>query len=428
MEKNKKAVKVEKTTLGQVPQEDQKSWWEVAIIQAGIYICVPSLLVGGILASSMSFEKAIISGVLGYIISIGITCITGIIGKDLHVPTCVVTKSSFGESGARILVSSIFAISCIGWFATQCIISGDAFSAFMETLGVSVPPWLGTILWGLIMLITASIGIHLLEVLNKIAVPALVLIMGYGCYVAFSNFGLEKLNTPVEEVMSIPGGIALTASFLGIGMTCASDFTRYQKTRKGVFASSFVGIMPAGVALLVVGAMLTKIVGENDLTIVMGLVGLPLLGTVVLMLSTWTVNTTNAYSAGINLVMLLNLRDEKRAFITAIASIIGVALAISGLLENLSSFLNLLGVLFLPVAGVIVFDYWVEKKGKPENWNFVKGFNFAGILGWLCGAGISLFLPSEYALFIGFAAAGIVYFVLTKVLPKGTTYSLKDSM
>ena len=44
MEQEKKAGNVESVTLEQVPMEERKSWADVAMIQAGIMICVPSLM------------------------------------------------------------------------------------------------------------------------------------------------------------------------------------------------------------------------------------------------------------------------------------------------------------------------------------------------------------------------------------------------
>ncbi|MGF6376991.1 cytosine permease [Clostridiales Family XIII bacterium PM5-7] len=425
MEKRKK-VSVETTTLERVSADEQKSWVDVALIQAGVFICVPSLLVGGLLASSMSMTNAIIAGVIGYAISIVIAVATGIIGVDLHVPTCVVTKSAFGETGARIVVSSVFAVASIGWFAVQNNVCGSAFASFMDTMGIGIPTAVATGIWGIIMLITAVIGIDSLKWLNQISVPALVIIMAIGCYMAIKSFGTEKIGTDVEETMGIIDGIALTASFMGVTMSCAPDFTRYQKSRGGVWASSFVGIMPAGVALLLMGAVLTKIVGENDLSLIMIMIGLPILGTIVLILATWTTNTTNAYTAGINMVMLFKLKDEKRAFVTGIAGIIGTVLAVAGLLNNISSFFDWLGYLFLPVGGVMVGDYWLLRKGKPENWGFCKGFNWAGIVAWAAGALISIYLTLSYAIFVGFAASAIIYVVLFKVLPKKIETNLDE--
>ena len=38
----KKKKRIETTTLSVVPENEKKSWVDVAFIQAGVYICVPS--------------------------------------------------------------------------------------------------------------------------------------------------------------------------------------------------------------------------------------------------------------------------------------------------------------------------------------------------------------------------------------------------
>ena len=40
-EKKKKGSNIETTTLEKVPMEERKNWIDVALIQAGIMICVP---------------------------------------------------------------------------------------------------------------------------------------------------------------------------------------------------------------------------------------------------------------------------------------------------------------------------------------------------------------------------------------------------
>ena len=63
MSDEKKKNTMETTTLTEVPMEERKSWISVAFMQAGIMICVPSLLLGGILAGAMPLHLAIISGI-----------------------------------------------------------------------------------------------------------------------------------------------------------------------------------------------------------------------------------------------------------------------------------------------------------------------------------------------------------------------------
>ena len=55
-------------------------------------ICVPSLMLGGILAESMPMSQAIWSGVIGYAVIVALMIFCGIMGSDLGVPTCVVKR------------------------------------------------------------------------------------------------------------------------------------------------------------------------------------------------------------------------------------------------------------------------------------------------------------------------------------------------
>lgn len=418
MEEKKRNI--ETTTLNPVPEEERKTWIDVALIQAGIYICVPSLLLGGILAMSMPTAHAVIAGVLGYVISTVFVVIVGFAGADLGVPTCVVVSSSFGKRGARYIISTIFAFAMIGWFAVQNSVCGSAFSNMLEAAaGIHFPVKASIIIWGIIMLLTAVYGITGLKVLNQIAVPALILVFAAGSYLAIKNYGTSALSVDnSDHSMTIVDGIMMTTSFLAVGISCAPDFTRYQKTKKDVVLSSAIGIVPAGIILLLLGIVLTKLTGENDLSLVLTNIGIPILGILVLILATWTTNTTNAYSGGLNLVMLFNLKDDKRAMATMIAGVIGTAVAVAGLADNVSGLLDILGVLFMPVGGIIIADYWLICKGRAENWSAAEGIDWVGVLAWAVGCVGSYYIPSGYALYLGFLISMILYAVLRKLFPQ----------
>lgn len=418
MEEKKRNI--ETTTLNPVPENERKTWIDVALIQAGIYICVPSLLLGGILAMSMPTAQAVIAGVLGYVVSTVLVVIVGFAGADLGVPTCVVVSSPFGKRGARYIISTIFAFAMIGWFAVQNSVCGSAFSNMLDAaLGIHVPVKASIIIWGIIMLLTAVYGITGLKVLNQVAVPALILVFAIGSYLAIKNYGIEALSVDSSDhSMSIVDGIMMTTSFLAVGISCAPDFTRYQKTKKDVVLSSAIGIVPAGVILLLLGIVLTKLTGENDLSLILTNIDIPILGIVVLILATWTTNTTNAYSGGLNLVMLFNLKDDKRALATMIAGVIGTIVAVTGLTDSVSGFLDILGVLFMPVGGIIIADYWFICRGKVENWSAPGGIDWIGVLTWVAGCIGSYCIPSGYALYLGFFTSMILYGALRKFFPR----------
>ncbi|MEF9921523.1 MAG: cytosine permease [Anaerovoracaceae bacterium] len=419
-EKKKKGSSIETTTLERVPMEDRKSWLDVALIQAGIMICVPSLMLGGILAEGMPLGAAITSGVVGYIIVIVLFCLMGVMGSDLGVPTCVTAVGGFGKKGARYLISTLIFISMIGWFAVQTSVCGDAFSnLFDRFFGISVPPVLSMVIWGFIMLITAVYGINALDKLNKVAVPALFVVTIVGCLLALKKYGTSQLFVfDKEPTMTFIGGIVLTVSFMAAGCLAASDITRYQKTRKDTILSSVFGVMPAGVLMIVLGAIMTKVAQQYDITLVFCEVGIPILGMIVLIAATWTTNTTNAYSGGINAVLMFNLSENKRAIATMVSGVLGTICAIVGLAGHFESFLYILGDALLPTMGVILADYWIIGKGKPENYKIYDGFNWIGIISWLVGYGIIKLIPYGVPFAQGIIGAGLLYIILAKVLKR----------
>ncbi|MEE0741736.1 MAG: cytosine permease [Emergencia sp.] len=420
-DKKKKSGSIETTTLERVPMGERKGWIDVALIQAGIMICVPSLLLGGILAEGMSLTNAILSGVVGYCIVVVLFVLMGIMGSDLGVPTCVTAIGGFGKKGARYIISTLIFISMIGWFAVQTAVCGDAFSNLIEnSFHVSVSPIVSMVIWGAIMLVTAVYGINALDKLNKIAVPALFIVTIAGCFMALNKYGTEQLSVnPEVPSMSFIDGVILTVSFMAAGCLAASDVTRYQKTRRDTTLSSAFGVAPAGILMVIMGAVMTRVAQQYDITLVFCEIGIPILGMLVLISATWTTNTTNAYSGGINAVLMLNLKENQRAMATMVSGVIGTICAIFGLADHFEDFLYILGDALLPTMGVILADYWIVCKGKVENYVMPKGFNWAGIISWLCGYGVIKFIPYGVPFAQGIIVAAILYIILRKLIKVG---------
>lgn len=420
MEENANKSGVETTTLHPVPMDQRKTWIEVGFIQAGIMICVPSLMLGGMLAQAMQLPAAILSGAVGYVIVIVIFCLMGIMGSDLGVPTCVTSLGAFGRKGGRWFISSVTFVSMIGWFAVQNTVCGQAFSNLLKTaFGINLPSAASTIIWGVIMLVTAVYGINALDKLNLVAVPCLFIMTIVGTILSVRHYGSAGLSVPVQDVtMSFADGVILTVNFMAAGVLAASDVTRYQRTRKDTILSSSIGVWPAGVLMVVLGAIMTKVADQYDITQVFVEVGLPILGMLVLIAATWTTNTANAYSGGINAVLMLNLKDDKRAAATMISGAIGTVCALLGLAGQFEAFLNILGEIMLPMVGLIIADYWIIDHGDPKNYRFADDFNWFGIISWIAGYAVIKLVKVGIPFLQGIIAAMILYVVLVKLFRK----------
>lgn len=418
-DKKGKKLNIETRTLERVTNEERKSWISVAAIEAGVLICVPSLMLGGMLAGSMPMDQALLAGTVGYIIAVLLTAVIGMEGYDLGIPLCVLSLSSFGKKGGKYVATTLLVLSLMGWFAVQAYVCGSAFSNMLSGfLHVEIPVGVSVLVWGIIMLLTAVYGIDALKWLNYAAVPALVLVTMLGCFLAVQKFGLNGLNVPVTQTMTFMGGVGLTFSFNATGMVIAPDYTRYNKSRKDAAKSMILGILPAGLLMFYMGAVMSKLTGLYDISLIMGEVGIPILGIIVLILATWTSNTTNAYSAGISMVMLFNLKDDKRAATTLVAGVVGTVLALLGLSSYFEQVLNVLGYAFAPMAGVLIADYWILMRGRPENWKEVPGVDISGLVSWCIGVVVSVAIPYGLPVLNGLIAAGAVYWVMRRLLTK----------
>ncbi len=408
-----------------ISKDQRQSWGSIAFIWIGSMICVSSLMTGGLLISGLSVMKAFWASVIGYGIVVLYMCFQGMEASDTGLSTVEMASSAFGKTGARILISFSLGIACLGWFGFQANICGSAFSSTMATFGVDIPTWVSSLIWGVIMLTTAVYGFNALKYLNYIAVPALIAVCFYGSYSSLSKQGLGIISTyQPAEPMSFLSGLALTVGSFALGGVIAGDYSRYARSRKDVIKSSLFGVVPAGIAMISMGGIMSLTSGTYDISQVLTDLGVPVLGLIVLILATWTTNTVNAYSGGLAITSLFNLDDSKRSIATAIAGLLGTILAVCGIIDYFVNFLMILTAALPPIAGVMIADYWLVKKGKPENFKVKEEMDMVGIISWLIGSLLAILVKYGIQPINGIIVSMVVYLVITKVQTKGKTESL----
>ena len=415
-----KEKNIESFALSPVPKKQRKTWIGMVMVQAGMVICIPAFLLGSMLAEGMTTVSAITAGVIGYIMVLLLTFILGMQGADLGVPTCVLSTATLGKNGTRLFASSLFTISLIGFFGLQVNVCGEAFSTLIsEIFGLEIPVQISSAFWGIIMVVIAVWGMEALKNLDTISVPLLLAIMILGTVMAFRIYGAGGLtaNEVTEPTMSMFEGVGLSFSFFSASAFSAADLTRFQKNRKETIKSSIWGLMPAGIITCVIGVLLTRVAGLYDITLVMAAVGLPVLGLVVMILAQLTTNSVNAYCGGLDAVMTFNLPDDKRREATAVVGILGVVLAVFGILNFIQVYLDWISFLGAPIAGVMIADYWLVGKGKPESWHMQEGWNWVGCASILVSLVIALFIPVGVFNANGVIVAIIVYMILEHFFP-----------
>ncbi|MEK5231731.1 cytosine permease [Lysinibacillus sp. FSL K6-0232] len=376
-----------------------QSWYSLGIIWAGAMICIPSLLVGNALITNMSLPKALAVALVGYAIVVFIMVLQGMQSSDLAKPTVHIAGQVFGKKGSRTILSIILSIACLGWFGIQANVCGVALANLLAAYNLTIPVPLASLMSGLVMVVSAMYGMKVLRVLSYIAVPILVIICIYGLVQTLTGDQLQLIRSyEPQGTMSFMDGLAVTIGSFALGAVIAGDYSQFSKKRSDVFKAATLGIIPAGVLMIGVGAVLTIAYQTSDLTAVFLHIATPFIGGVALILATWKTNLVNAISGGIALINVFDIAKKKEKIAIGVAGTIGTVLAVIGILNYFTPIMSILSAMIPPVAGVMIASYWVIHKGNKASWQEVEGVNRLGVFSWLVGAVIAC-LPVVFSLF-----------------------------
>ena len=435
---------MQKETGFEIRPEQRQSWLSIAAVWAGGMICVPCLMIGGVLSQGgLSLWEIVISILIGY----GLICLymifVGMQACDTGLPVAVMAEGALGKQGARYIISVLLTIACVGWFGIQSATCGQAFASMAATmLGLGTPSTAMvaacSIVWGIIMLVTACAGFKGLKWLNYLAVPLLVVVCLYGLIAGIvRNDGASAIMAYAPEQSSgMVFGISMVVASFALGGVISADYCRFAKSRADVVKSSILGVIPAGLFMLLTGALMSIVTGQYDISAILASLGVPLFGLIALVLATWTTNVTNAYSGGLALSNLLGFDESRFKITTGIAGGIGTLLAALGLLNAFQGFLSLMSALIPPLAGVIIAGYWVVGRGRLDRFQRREGFSAPGVIAFLAGAVLACITGGTFASFPALVAAApwlnipffvgpvngivvslVLYIVLDKLMP-----------
>jgi cytosine permease len=380
--------KIENYANTPVPESQTVGGWRVALILIGFAISLPSFLSSAQIASALGMRDAVLVSFLAGVLLCIMGCFTAWVSVRTRLTTYLLVQRSFGVSGAS-LVNIVIALVHFGWFGVNASFFGNAMVAgTQEVLGVSGPFAAFVLIGSLFMAITTIYGFRALDRLALFAVPILAVILGTVLVIAVRRYGIETAADPTPaEPMSF--GIALSALIGGNMLTVAAmpDLTRYIRSVR----QSLIGMIlsfPVATPLLMLAAAIpvlaTREIDIMKLTVGFGL-GVPAL--LVLILSTWTINAANLYSASLSLTATFPRVAQWR--FTLFAGVLGAFLAVAGILDAFVSFLLLLGAIIPPIAAIYVIDALRSRATQTA-------VHWPAIATWIVSAGIALLANYGY--------------------------------
>lgn len=220
--------------------------------------------------------------------------------------------------------------------------------------------------------------------------------------------------------ISLGSGItAIIGTWILSTATCIADIMRYAKSTKAAVGATLTGLLIGNVFMILCGAITTIAVGTSDLTEVLLSMGLVIPSLILMTTNIFTTNASNLYSTSLNLSNALKT-DRKKIIVVLLVLSALATLTKPYQIGFLFSFLDLLGTVVPPLAGIILVDFYLlHKKNYPmlEETEF-KNFNVMTWISWVVSIVLANVLPIGLPSLTGLVLGGIIYFILMKLTGK----------
>src|SRR3546814_7706583 len=168
--------------------------------------------------------------------------------------------------------------------------------------------------------------------------------------------GPTRLVPVRQPPVQMSFGIALPALFGGNMLTVAAmpDLARFIRTERGAIGGMLLSFPFAAPVLTFISALIALATMRTyimEIVVGMGF-GLPALA--MLLLSIWTINALNLYSAGLSLAA--TFPGIRQGVIIVAGGLIGCIFALLGIIDSFIPFLVTLGLIIPPIAAIYVID------------------------------------------------------------------------
>ncbi|MDD3224875.1 MAG: cytosine permease [Clostridium sp.] len=422
---NEKAHK-EYSALEKVPQDERSiSFLDMTATWIGANANNGTWYVGGVVAGA-AFGGAILVTLISNPIAYIIMALIGFIGYKVGTSTMALTRPSFGVRGS-FLPSILNITQFIGWTAVNTFIAAISISYILkDTIGLPAygskgsnkTMLIGIAIMSVLHLISIATGHKSVKMVEKIGVVFILILGIWETVVVLKQVPISRIiswRPPSNKVMSIGSAFDAMAAFSLGWVPAIADFTRYSKSKKastiapiiganvGLFWFAFVGIIGA------IGAAVTTGVydpNNSDPSTIVSKLGLGMLALFVIILTSTTANAINLMGAGISLTNInKKIKSQTALFtVTILAAILTIVpVYASNFLDSFEMFLNYIGMVFGPIFGIIIVDFYLVKKKKYDaedfgsdkgKYWFKNGFNPVAIFVWVASVIIYLLIKN----------------------------------
>lgn len=343
-----------------VPASERVSLLTTTLVRTGMTTALSQFMLGATLGHCMTLSQAMLATLAGSLILQVVSMAMGCAGAREGLSTCLLARwCGFGRIGS-LLIGLAIIVSCLGWFGVQNTILA---TGLVQALPWAISPTTAAAISGLGLTLLVVLGFAGLAWTAKIALPLFFLVIGWLLFSQLQGHSLTGVvdALPVGEPLTLGAGATMVAGAAIVGALITPDITRYCRDSRQVFWMITVSYLVGEMVVNGIAIIVAKVLQTADVVVIMtqsaGWMGL-----LCVILSAVKVNDTALYSSSLaltNIMEVITGRHWRYASLTLVMGAIGTSLSILGIMQRFTSFLVMLGVLFPPIAGVMMVDYFL---------------------------------------------------------------------
>lgn len=376
---------------GALPESMTVPGWRVALINASFTFALAGFLNCAQTGLALGFWPAVLAALLSGLILCGGACLTAIVSVRSRLTTYLLIQHSFGVKGAA-LVNIVMAIIHFCWFGVNVSFFGDAMVAAASE-GYGIPGDFNTfvIIGSVLISISTIYGFRTLDRLAMVAVPLTGLILIAVCIKALGA-GPVDLGPAENPPEPMSFGIALSALVGGnmLAVAAMPDLSRFIRTQFGAVYGMVLTFPFAVPLLMVISALIALSTGQTDIMQLVVDFGFGAPALILLVLSVWTINALNLYSASLSMTATFPQIDQR--IFTLAGGAVGCIFALMGIINSFIPFLVTLGLLIPPIAAIYVIDGFTIFRNKSYDTSAenTPAFRLKPIIVWLGSLAITM--------------------------------------
>jgi cytosine permease len=361
--------------------------WRIVLILLAVMIALPAFVMGAEISHAFGASQALAVCLLGGGLLGLLAALTGSAGAQRRCTTYELIGEAFGLQGARV-ANAVLGISVLGWYGVMATMLGHALASSWSGLA-ALPAWLLTLAGCLLTTATAMLGFRALNWLSALTTPLKILLLAWTFGAALSAGDTASLWGYVPPTsMPLGAGVSMVVGGLIVGAVLTPDISRFAISPRHAALGAGLAYGVGFPLVLILAGMPSLLSGEKDMIKIMLALGLGLPAMLTVVLTAWSTNSFNLYSATlIGQTLAPRLGSWRLALI---AGVLGTALGLGGISQLLLPYLLWLSIAIPPIGGIYLVNV---KLGAFAATDVGARWRWDALASWLVGSGWAAVAP-----------------------------------